>query len=207
MLGPRLANPDKDPVHQIPHLTGSAGKAWKVRHAEALASAGIDPADDATLGHWLVEARWAHPAWHSYSIVLVHLRPMPDGRPTKLYLDDATHEVWLYALDPDGSRQKLIDGAIPGVDGAAGWLTPKNIAGQFIAEDDAAATARVEAAIQRVCDGTLSPDTDYIRHWAHLFGGHMLKPGAGDTRIVVNPDGPDAVELVIPAHPGPQDLN
>ena len=117
----------------------------------------------------VVEAPWAHPIWHSYAVILVHLRPLPDGRPTKFYLAAATHEIWLYALDPDQPRQPMIEFGQPK------WLTPMNFGAQFIAASDEAAKLKVEEAVQDIVAGKLSPDTDFIRHWAYRFGDNMLK--------------------------------
>jgi hypothetical protein len=141
-------------------------------------------------------------------IVLVHLRPLPDGRPTMFYLDGATHEMWLQALDPDGSREKVIAGAPLGR-ATCQVLTPTNFAAQFIAEDDEAALIRIRDAVRRICEGTLNPDTDYIRHWMHLVGDNMIKDKAraGETRIVLGVGTPNATEVVIPAKPGPQDMH
>ena len=193
-----------DPINLTPTLSGSASRAWRCdldalrkRHNRA-------PEDDGTVAMWVIEAPWAHPIWHSYHMALIHLRPMPDGRRTRIYLEGATHEIWLHALDPEGKRQPLIEGFMWGPE-TCQPLTPKNFAAQFTEPGDEAATARCEKAIQRICDGALSPDTDYIRHWMHLFGSNMLKGDpkrAGETRIIT-----PAGEVVIPGRPGPQDLH
>lgn len=161
----------KDEITAPPVVTGTHGRAWLCDLDAARTNLGVDSGSDATLAHWIIEATWAHPIWNSYSLVLVHLRPMADHRPTMFYLDDATHEIWLYAIDPDKSRALLIAGAE--VDGH--WLQPKNFAAQFIEVTDDLARTRVRAAVHMICDAKLSPDTDFILSWANLFGDNMLK--------------------------------
>lgn len=192
-----------DEITNAPDFTGNHGRAWRCNISAIRERLGVSEEDDSTLGFWLMEAQWAHPVWHSYLMVLVHLRPMRDKRPTKFYLDGATHEMWLYALNPAGNRQKVIDGEGIGPHSCQ-WLTPMNFAAQFIELTDELATARCEDAVQKVCDGKLSPDTDFIRHWMHLFGDNMIKDKrhAGETRII----GP-GIDVVIPARPGPQDMH
>jgi hypothetical protein len=191
----------EDAVTLAPDVTGPHGRAWAVRLASARLARGFKPEDDAMVAGWVVEAPWAHPAWHSYALLLMHLRPMPDNRPTKFYLEGATHEIWLYALNPDFPRQPMIERL------ELRFLTPLNFAAQFIAESDAAASNRALQAVMDICAGNLSPDTDFIRYWAARFGGNMLKDGAGETRLILNPGEDDALEIVIPPHPGPQDLH
>lgn len=167
--------PVPKPVHAPPAQYGPHGKAWLCDLKAARRKHGVTPEQDATLDHWLIEAAWAHPIWHSYSLVLVHLRPLADGRKTLFYLPDATHEIWLYALDPEADREKAIaDGTALG-----SWLAPKNFAAQFIEITDDLARERVRAAVQKICDGKLSPDTDYTSQWAALFGDNMLKERPG----------------------------
>jgi hypothetical protein len=160
-----------DPIATAPDLSGPHGRAWKCNFTEGWRIMGVRPEEDATLVHWLIEAPWAHPAWHSYSLVLVHLRPLPDGRDTFFYLPCASHEMWLWAIDAGEDRRPLIaTGVVQGH-----WLQPQNFAAQFTEESDAAALARIERAVQEICDGVLSPDTDFKRDWVKRFGDNMIK--------------------------------
>lgn len=161
----------KYPVSMVPVVSGEHGRAWVCNLKAGRRELGIGDDVDATLDHWVVEAPWAHPAWHSYSIVLVHLRPMADGRKTKFYIDDATHEMWVYAIDPQANRNKLIANGL--VKGA--WLHPGNFAAQFIEIRDELARERIRKAVQEICDGRLSPDTDYTRMWIERFGDNMMR--------------------------------
>lgn len=160
-----------DEIKTAPALIGSAGKAWRVDLDAIRRIAKAEPENDASVVYWVIEAPWAHAFWHSYMLVLVHLRPLKDGRPTKFHLPNATHEMWLNALDPFVPREPTIREGAP-------WcpLTPDNFAAQFIAPDDAAAMSRIERDVKRICDGTLSPDTDFIRDWIALYGDNMIRP-------------------------------
>lgn len=158
-----------DPIEQAPVLHGPHGKAWRCDREAALLSRGIDPAEDGTLDHWIIEAPSYHPAWHSYSLCLVHLRPLRTPRRTLFYLEGATHELWLYALDPGADRRRTLATGIPA------WLTPANYVGQFIEISDDLARARIGETVQDICDGRLSPDTDHVSSWKARFGDHLFK--------------------------------
>ena len=112
-------------INIAPTITDTHGRAWTVDLAALRTTLGVKAEDDAGVAQWVVEAPWAHPLWHSYLLALVHLRPMPDGRPTKLYLIGATHELWLYALNPEHPREPLIVGK-----NGARYLQPINFAAQ-----------------------------------------------------------------------------
>lgn len=125
---------------------------------------------DAVVGAWLVEAPWAHLAWHSYWMTLITLRPV-DGLPDPvLHAEGMTHEFVLYAADPRSSRQDGLDGIRP-----PARLRPANFAAQFKVDDDAAARDKVERAISLILTGQISPDTDSLRQWALMFGDNMIK--------------------------------
>ena len=182
-----------DAITVSPDITGEVGVAWLVDLEAATRTYG-DGREHGTLAVWIVEAPWAHPIWHSYAITLMHLRPMADGRETLRYLDGGTHEIWVQALNPDHPREPAIRAAEP-------WhfLTPSNFAAQFIEPSDEAAMARVRKSVGMICDGQLSPDTDFIQQWMALYGDNMIKGDkarAGETRIVT----PES-EIVIPPQP------
>jgi hypothetical protein len=160
-----------DNVTLPPAIIGPYGRAWFCDNGAGRKQMGIRDDSDATLAHWVVEAPYAHPVWHSYSIVLLHLRPMFDDRPTIFYVDGATHEMWVYALNPGVDREPLIKTGI--VDGS--WLFPGNFGAQFIEIADELAALRIKQAVQSICDGQLSPDTDHQRAWQALFGSNMIK--------------------------------
>lgn len=158
------------PLGIAPTIDGGYGRAWLIDIDAWRARLGRS--DDAMIAQWIVEAPFAHPIWHSYFISLIHLRPMADGRPTKFYVDGATHEIWVYALNPDVDRAPLIRDAT-GLGEAL--LSPINFAAQFIEIEDHLAVERGEQAVRDICHGRLSPDTDWRKAWAARFGSNMMK--------------------------------
>lgn len=162
----------KDPIFTPADLVGSYGMAWLCDLSKVRAGLGVKPEEDASIALWIIEAPMTHPFWHSYVISLVHLRPIPVAHETLIYLDGATHEIVLSALNPDVDRNDLFTGKINPV---AASLRPSNFAAQLIEESDESAMARVRNAVQAVCDGRLSPDTDFIRDWVAIFGDNMMK--------------------------------
>ena len=154
---------EDDKIEKVPDVFGVGGQAWKCPH-EADGKAGV--------AVWLIEAPWAHPIWHSYMLVLVHLRPLPGGPPPNFYLEGATHELWLHAIDPSVERQTILSTG----KATRKLLWPMNFAAQIIEPTDELARERVEGAVRKVCAGQLSPDTDFRRDWEALFGSNMLKP-------------------------------
>lgn len=160
------------PITSDPVLQGDHGKAWlcdiKVGHGIM----NIPDDQDACICHWVVEAPWAHPAWHSYSIFCQHLRSIPGyDQPVLFHLPDATHEMLVFALDPRKDRQSMIDTGV--VEGR--WMQPANFGAQFIELDDDLARERIKSTVQEIIDGKLSPDTDHISMWRHRYGGNMMK--------------------------------
>jgi len=182
-----------------PDIQGSAGQAW-LEDVDAIARACGNP-NHGTVKSWIVSAPWAHPIWHSYIVCCLHLRPVAGLPLSKINLVGATHEVMVIALNPDHP---------PAINDFTPYLTPINFAGQFIAESDEAAALKVEQAVRDICDGTLSPDTDFARSWIHRFSDSNIKGDksrAGETRITVSDDTGACAQLVIPPRPGPQDLH
>ena len=163
----------KDPIPDVPVVQGPHGRAWLCNLAEARRIMKVSPARDASLDHWVVEAPWAHPAWHSYSVIVLHLREMPGEvkGATHFYIADATHELVVHALNPDKDRRELIRTAIP----KGMWLTPCNFAAQFIEITDDLARERVRSTVQMICDGKLSPDADFQQQWVQLYNDSMIK--------------------------------
>lgn len=171
--------PIEHPIAKPPVLSFPHGRAWLCDLAEGVRQKGFDPGDDGTLAHWVIEAPGYHPAWHSYSIVLLHLRPLARPKKTLLYTPYVTHEIWVYAMNPDADRNQLVGNGL--VEGH--WLMPMNYAGQFVEVSDELAKERVRKTVQGICEGELSPDTDYRAVWHDLYGDHMFKDRPGG-RIV-----------------------
>jgi hypothetical protein len=160
-----------------PTLRGMLGNAWLIDMEAVSRRRGItnDPRASVTLPSWIASAAYAHPMWSHYAIMCIALRDVPGVPKAHIHLEGATHEVMVFAMDPDTK---------PAVDDFPRMLNPVNFTGQFIAADDLTAAARIQQAVQDVIDGTLNPDTDYRRMWVERFSGSNLKPGALDPDFI-----------------------
>lgn len=147
---------------------GCVGKAWVLDFEKAHKQ--ICPKKPhATIGFWFVHQPFAHMAWHSYIVCLLHLRLVENAPLPTIRLEGATHEILVFATDP---KWDLVD---------PHWLRyalrPANFVGQFKASTDDDAMKYCCRAIVDVCEGKLNPDTDGIRGWIDRFGDHcLLKP-------------------------------
>lgn len=127
------------------------------------------PATPAFGMSWIVFAPWAHPVWHSYVVLLYDLTTeIPDQPAPVLYLDGATHELMVFALDPSHPAEPPVH-----------TLAPANHGYQFRADSNEAARDRVVALLEMIAAGTLSPDTDYRLSWDARFadGVSLLQAG------------------------------
>lgn len=157
-----------DQIEAPPTIFGAKSRAWECSVSDA------NKAQKGVVAAYLVEAAWAHPAWHSYLISVSHLRQI-DGAPAPEVSGNATHQVWVFALEPSKTREPLLAG--DELELSSRLLWPMNFSGQFIARDDTHAANIVRMAIRDICDGYLSPDTDFERVWAIRFGRSQFKPG------------------------------
>lgn len=160
-----------------PTMRGKLGNAWLI-DAEALCrrhNIVDDPRASVTLPSWIASAAYAHPMWSHYLIACIALRDVPGVPKAKVNLAGATHEVMVFALDPNIK---------PAVDDNPRALHPINFVGQFIEADDLLAAARVQQAVQDVIDGTLNPDTDFRSLWVARFSASNLKHGALDPDFI-----------------------
>lgn len=162
--------PDIDKINKTPDYVGAFGKAWLCDIDACYKKIKKERTEGGEVAIFIIEASWAHPFWHSYVIFLIHLRGIIDGQPAAIHLPGATHEFMLFALNPDKPREPIISEGEP-----VAYLTPANFGAQFIAENDAAALNRMEQTVQLICDGNLSPDTDFRGAWIKLFGDNMMK--------------------------------
>lgn len=172
MFAPDARSVIKDPIDLSPDLQGPHGKAWICNTARLWEVYNVDPKKDACIVHWIVEAPWAHPIWHSYSVIVIHLRPLPGVPDPTMYKEDATHQLWVWAINDEIERLPTIKGDKIQ---KRFWLQPKNFGAQFIETSDETALERIKGTVQMICDGALSPDADYIRDWGRLFGFNMVK--------------------------------
>jgi hypothetical protein len=165
---------------RAPDLVGVHGRAWK-HDIEAVARRYGGPPPAITVASWIVEARYAHPVWHSYMVGCVALRDVPGVPPATIHLPGATHEVMVYALNPE--HRRALNGITP-------FLTPGNFHGQWRAESDAAAACFIEETVQLVIDWRLSPDTDFRRDWIARFSASNMKgPDVPPGLVVAGGDG------------------
>jgi len=114
---------------------------------------------------WVITAAWAHPLWSQYTFWLYDLTTPIHGMKTDFKFEGATHELMVYALDPDhpfkpGNKFKDIK-----------TLRPANHGYQFKADNDQMAHDVVEKIISLIHAGRLSPDTDWRRVWDKMFFG------------------------------------
>jgi hypothetical protein len=135
---------------------------------------------------WLITAPWAHPFWSQYQLVLVDLTA-DLGKPPILYRKGMTHEFTLWALQPDKRYDLLVrmDEAMAGKSALLPILTPQNQSFQFPAESNEAAEARMQAAVDEIHRGELSPDTDFNQQWRDRFAhdGVSLRVGENNGAI------------------------
>ena len=118
---------------------------------------------------WVVEARWAHPVWWQYAVLLYDMTTPVAGEGLILHLPGATHEFHLYALDPD----EVVPRHEP--PGIGSMLAPPNMGYQFIAASHHAARGRINQVIAGIIDNGLNPDADNRAAWDALFwDGHPL---------------------------------
>ena len=157
------------PIKRPPDIEGPDGKAWLCNIDVACERLGIKRSETAMIAIWVIEAPKAHPIWHSYSLDVRHLRPNP-GEDLHIYIPLATHEILLSALVPDCDRETAIAGGASLV-----HLVPHNFAAQLVEISDELALGRVRCAVEMICAGRLSPDTDYTSDWIRLFGHAMIK--------------------------------
>jgi len=119
----------------------------------------------------LITAPWAHPAWSQYILALYDLT-YDVGHPPKIYLEGATHEFLLYAVDP---KYPLSHDKSP-VEQQPHYLHPANHGYQFKAVSNGAARARMQLIVDDIDNTTLSPDTDFRQLWDRRFAdAHSLK--------------------------------
>lgn len=151
----------------LPDREAANGKAWRMDTEAIRLKYCVNPGEDATIAQWVVECRWAHPFWHNYWIAIIHLRPTKQMPEPKINLPGATHEIWVFALNP--LETPSLDNNWPIL------LSPGNFIGQFIASTDIDAEQTLENTVQDIIDGKLSPDTDFRHEWVRRFSDSNFK--------------------------------
>lgn len=97
-----------------------------------------------------------HPLWHDYYLALVHLRPIEGLPPVHLQRPDATHEISIFAMDPEVPIRE--GDPIPTPPGRL--LHPPNLIAQLAGHTDATALAVFGDFAEAIAQRRLSPDTD-----------------------------------------------
>jgi hypothetical protein len=121
----------------------------------------------------LFRCPWAHPLWSDYVLSVCDL-DSPGKKPPIKRDPTATHELLLYALDPEYP----VDFSAP-ITRRYQPLQPANHGYQFRAGSNQAAWSRAKALVDDCLSRRLSPDTDYRSMWdARMADGWSLLKGA-----------------------------
>lgn len=131
----------------------------------------------ATITSFFLHCPGQSPAWSDYCLAVVHLRPVEGVREPVINVPGATHEVLLFALDPDGKNGL----ALSTDPDSWGILTPLNLVYQVHLDSDAAAREMLCMCAQAIVNGALwaePPLSGQIEPWrtvllqtsAHLRG-------------------------------------
>jgi hypothetical protein len=86
--------------------------------------------------------------------------------PCHIYLPGATHEIILWACNPEVMWTDTATNPPP--------LTPYNFAAQMIWQDDEEAKRVLTSTAFDICEGKLSPDTDFRSEWIRRFNDSLL---------------------------------
>lgn len=143
---------DIAPIYETPH-----GKLWALDYVSPPVGSSLNVTQ---LRGWVVHAPWAHPLWEYYFVSLIHLRSVAGVQDATKYAPDATHEIGVFAVDPN---------KIPESGETPNYLSPPNFIGQFGRSSDEIAIEYALSCLHEVCDGALSPDTDFRREWESRF--------------------------------------
>lgn len=165
-----------------PNIRGPHGRAW-VMDIETFRAKHQRNGKDATVGGWIIQAPWAHPVWHSYVLFVIHLRPLPQMPPPRKSFVEATHEIMLFALNPQQPYQNVVD--------PPPYLLPANFVAQFVAASDEAAKVKCESHVMEILEGKLSPDTDHMQSWIARFNASCVKgdPKTAGQTVIKAEDG------------------
>lgn len=135
-------------VHHIGRtLSGPAGTAYEIVVDKA-----ATPDQAATVACWFLHCPGQSLFWDKYTISVIHLRPLPGVRPAQVRVPQATHEVLLLALEPEGEGRLA-----PVKEDQETWrfLRPINMCEQVQLPSDEAAIELLTLAVQRVLAGAL----------------------------------------------------
>lgn len=164
-----MTRPNPLHVEQVQVLPGLTGTATELR----IISGGT-PAQAATLATWFLRCPGQSPAWDRYLLSIIHLRDLPGVPPAEVRVPGATHEVLLFALDPEPDPQ-------PTAPDSWRFLHPHNVMEQVQLPHDTAAIELLAKCAQAVLAGILPAEpmlagavepwrTTLIRSAAHMRG-------------------------------------
>lgn len=112
-----------------------------------------------TVCTWLITSPIWHPLWSQYTLCVVRLRDGVPGFPPPIRkFAGATHELLVVALNPEQGTQTVASVDAHQFDGRLPFLTPVNIAEQYIATDPEMLDLASLCA-QGVTHGALCPET------------------------------------------------
>lgn len=146
--------------------------AWRVNLGTMRARAGVIARPDAMVAHWIVEAPWSSEVVHSYSLVLAHLKFQLGAPPPVRYVEGATHELALWAVNPQAERAEML---VAPVNPKRQWLQPPVFAAQMVCASDEGAERSMFRAVELIGEGRLSPHPAHVRAWVELFGDSVLR--------------------------------
>lgn len=155
------------------NIVGTYGKATRIPLPQSTRA-------EQTLVMWLLDAPQAHPFWTQYLLSVVMLDDHPDFPPANKHFPEATHELFVFALNPDyGPHDEetlkpfMEKGSLP-------ILQPINVVQQFKATGEQMKKL-VRCAVQDVVDGKLSPEAPFStesnnKYWGAVLNKYLANP-------------------------------
>lgn len=136
---------------QKPSAESQYGKAWRIDVTKMAHQ-------HTTIAGWILHCHWAHPAWDTYALAVVHLRDVEGIAAAKRQSPEMTHEVQILALHPDWNGDPY----------ALQMLMPPNVIEQGKFENDEHAITWLKDRVDQILKAELSPDSDYRKAWKIL---------------------------------------
>lgn len=143
---------------------GNAGRGFR---AELLPADDRPNVDSITcLGRWNLYLPGQNPFWTRYTLGVVHLRDSKAISPAKKHFPEATHEIDVFAVDPDFPEEKFAEGG-------TAPLEPINHVVQFVARDDREAVLVAEKMVRRLVEGLEFAEPSGISGARELFAANV----------------------------------
>lgn len=114
------------------------------------------------LDRWILWLPGYHAMWSCYVLVACHLRNLPGVTPAVKHFPEATHEISLWANDPERVQVALEKGGFAP-------LEPANYVKQIILRDDAACNRLAEDIAVEFINARLLPEPQGIRGAREMF--------------------------------------